>query len=177
MFAYTSIVTYPGYGLDLGDLAGQFSGKNAKKLSNLWDEFINGESDALIDYSYEYYTKTLPNLWDEWLNNESDALIDYSFDSKTPQVTVIWPNITDDFKMLLLIPDVPGVQLEGNQTPRPTKAEANNLLYQELKNLLKAAQTDLDMSNDDINEILTQIKKPFYNNIDYHDSNEWSDGI
>lgn len=54
---------------------------------------------------------------------------------------------------------MPGVQLEGNQTPRPTKAEANNLLYQELKNLLKAAQTDLDMSNDDINEILTQIKK------------------
>lgn len=133
-------VTYSGYGLDLGDLSDKFSGKNAEKLSNLWGKFVSGESDALIDYS---------------------------FACKTPLVNVIWPNCTDDFQMLLLIPDV----------PRPTKTEANDLLYQELKNLLKAAQTDLDMSNDDINEILTQIKKPFYNNIDYHDSNEWSDGI
>ena len=143
-------VTYSGYGLDLGDLSDKFFGKNAEKLSNLWGEVVSGESDALIDYS---------------------------FACKTPLVNVIWPNCTDDFQMLLLIPDVPGVQLDDNQTPRPTKTEANDLLYQELKNLLKVAQTDLNMSNDDINEILKQIKKPFYDEIKYHYNDEWSDLI
>lgn len=143
-------VTYSGYGLDLGDLSDQFSGKNAKKLSNLWGKFVSGESDTLIDYS---------------------------LDCNTPLVTVIWPNCTDDFKMLLLIPDVPGVQLDDNQVSRPTKTEANDLLYQELKNLLKVAQTDLSMSDSDINEILKQIKQPFYDYIKYHYNDEWSDLI
>lgn len=143
-------VTYSGYGLDLGDLSDKFFGKSAKRLSDLWGKFVSGESDALIDYS---------------------------FACKTPLVNVIWPNCTDDFQMLLLIPDVPGVQLDDNQTPRPTKTEANDLLYQELKNLLKVAQTDLNMSDDDINEILKQIKKPFYDEIKYHYSDEWSDLI
>lgn len=143
-------VTYSGYGLDLGDLSDKFSGKNAKKLSNLWGEFVSGESDALMDYS---------------------------LNCNTPLVNVIWPNCTDDFQMLLLIPDVPGVQLDDNQTPRPTKTKANDLLYHELKNLLKVAQTDLNMSDDDINEILKQIKKPFYDEIKYHYNDEWSDLI
>ena len=43
-------VTYSGYGLDLGDLSDQFSGKNTKKLSNLWNKFVSGESDAVNDY-------------------------------------------------------------------------------------------------------------------------------
>lgn len=160
-FGYTTYATYNGYGLDLGDLAVNFSGKNAKKLSNLWDEFVNSESDTLIDY----YAKKQADIFNAWQNNKSD--------NKAPLVTDIWPNFTDDFKMLLIVPDVPGVQLEDNPTQLPTTAEANDLLYKELKNLLKAAQTDLDMSNDNINEILQQIKKPFYNNIDYHFSPRW----
>lgn len=143
-------VTYSGYGLDLGDLSDQFSGKNAKKLSDFWGNFVSGESDTLMAYS---------------------------LDCNTPLVTVIWPNCTDDFKMLLLIPDVPGVQLDDNQVSSPTKTKANDLLYQELKNLLKVAQTDLNMSDDDINEILKQIKKPFYDEIKYHYNDEWSDLI
>lgn len=143
-------ITYPGYGLDLGDLSGKFSGKNAKRLSDLWNRFVSGESDALIDYSIA---------------------------CKTPLVTVNWPNCTDDFKLLLIIPDVPGVQLEDYQIPRPTKSDANDLLYQELKNLLKVAQTDLGMSDNDIDEILKQIKDPFYDKIEYHYGDEWSDLI
>lgn len=143
-------VTYSGYGLDLSDLSDKFFGKSAKRLSDLWGKFVSGESDALIDYS---------------------------FACKTPLVNVIWPNCTDDFQMLLLIPDVPGVQLDDNQTPRPTKSEANDLLYQELKNLLKVAQTDLGMSDNDIDEILKQIKDPFYDKIEYHYNDEWSDLI
>lgn len=102
-------VTYPGYGIDLGDLDLNLTDP---KLTQFWQKQV-----------------LMPN----------DDMTDYMDTPNSPYIQMVLPQNTDSFKLLILISDIPGVRLSHCGRRQLTKDEANQILIDEAKRLIDLA--------------------------------------
>lgn len=140
-------ISYPGFSLDLGDLAVDFK-----------DESEN-------------------SLWQQELDTPDDNIVDYTATPASPEVMMAIPQNTDSFKLLILIHDIPGVALPYKVKQLSQRQAVNVITKEVDKLIDLIVKNDTKLSDKQIQHMKDTIRPLMWNACQYHYADEYTDLI